>query len=127
MKPFLKSILSNKNNLKFISLIIGYTIWAFMGETHISQIDYDVPISFYGAPHNVTISGPESVKIKLSAQRQELKNIDSNNLAFYIDASSFTYGIQQIKLTSEQLLLPDSIKLLRWAPANLLVTVTEKN
>jgi len=126
MRQMLRKIFLNNTQIKLISLILGYCFWYVVSQSHISNITVDVPICFYKTNNTLTIEAPEKIKIQLSAKRADLYTINMKTLAFHIDMQDATQGTRILKLSEEQLLLPESIKLVRCYPANIYITVTKK-
>ena len=65
------------------------------------------------------------VKILLSAKRADLYTLDKETLAFHIDMQDAKVENRVIKLEEAQLLLPETIKLMRQYPVNIALTVKE--
>ena len=125
-----KSILSNnaKNSnlhIKIVSLILGYAFWYAIGETHTTRVWLDAPVCFFNIPKNTKISCKEKIKVQLFAKRSDLYTIDRETLAFHIDVANLQDKNTIIKLEPEQLLLPESVKMVRCSPANIAISVQE--
>jgi len=127
MKQVLKKIFLNNTQIKIVSLILGYSFWYIFSQSHITKIWIDVPICFYQKPENIKIDAPEKIRIQLSGKRSDMYTIDMKTIAFHINMQDTTLGIQALKLSQEQLFLPDSIKLARYSPSNIMMYVTKKN
>ena len=129
MKSILKKIFLSNAQIKIISLILGYSFWYLFSQMHVSQIWLDTPICFYNIPENLQIEATDTIKIQLSAKRADLYTIDREALAFHIDMQEAKTGNIIMKLKEEQLLLPDTIKLVRHYPANIALAIKnyEKN
>jgi len=83
------------------------------------------PLSFYNTPENLPIEAPEKIKIQLSAKRADLYTINKETLAFHIDMQDTNEGNIITQLKEEQLLLPESIKMVRCYPANIAIAIKE--
>jgi len=126
MKITIKKIFLNNAQIKIISLLLGYSFWYVLSQTHIANIWLDVPISFYKLPKNIQVDAPEKIKIQLSGKRADLYTIERENLAFHVTMDDANTGCRTIKLSQEQLLLPNSIKLVRCKPTNIQIAIKEK-
>jgi len=126
MKQMLKKIFLNNTQIKIISLILGYCFWYVVSQSHVSNITIDVPICFYKINSDLQIEAPEKIKIQLSAKRADLYTINMETLAFHINMQDVTQGDHVLKLSEEQLLLPESIKLARCYPANICIAIKKR-
>jgi len=126
MKQMLKKIVLNNPQIKIISVILGYFFWYVISQSHIADITISAPVCFYKKPKNLQIEAPEKIKIQLSGKRADLYTIDMNTIAFHIDMQNATVGKKLVPLTKKQLLLPESIRLVRCQPAIITISTTEK-
>jgi len=127
MKHSLRKIFLSNAQIKIISLILGYSFWYIFSQSHACNIWVDAPISFYNIPKNLQIEAPEKIKMQLSAKRADLYTIDKKTVAFHIDMQNAKRGDTIIQPLEEQLLLPQSIKMVRCYPANIAISITESN
>jgi len=125
MKSILKKIFLNNVQIKIISLILGYSFWYLLSQMHVANIWLDTPICFYNVPENLQIESVDKVKILLSAKRADLYTLNKETLAFHIDMQDAHLGNRIIKLKETQLLLPETIKLVRQYPVNIALTIKE--
>lgn len=126
MKQTLKKIFLNNAQIKIISLILGYSFWHIVSQSHVTSIWLEAPICFYQKPQHTQIEAPEKIKIQLSGKRADLYTIDMETVAFHINIKNIQTGNKIIKITKDQLLLPETITLVRCYPANIVVSVKEK-
>jgi len=119
----LKKIFLSNAQIKIFSLILGYSFWYLFSQMHVSNIWLDASLYFYNLPENLQIEATDSIKIQLSAKRADLYTIDRETLAFHIDMQNAKTGNIVMKLKEEQLLLPDTIKLVRHYPVNIALTI----
>jgi len=116
--------LSNKT-IKIVSLILGYSVWCFIGNLYVQTMTQNVPVCFYNVPENISIQAkPEVVTINLSGKRSSLYTC--SDLALHINAASLTPGEHRIAPTSDQLFLPETINLVHYQPLVMSLTVTNK-
>lgn len=125
MKHILKKIFLSNAQIKIISLLLGYSFWYIFSQAHIARIWVEVPICFYQLPQNFQVEAPEKIRIQLSGKRSDLYTIDMETLAFHIYMQEKTKGTHVLKLSEQQLFLPNSIKMVRCYPANIAVHIKE--
>jgi len=83
---------------------------------------FSVPLSFYNT-EALALEAPETVTIHLHGTRKDLyKTIP--NLALHYDAALLPSGTHTLKITPENLFLPDSVLLLHYVPIQITVTKT---
>ena len=116
----------NNAPIKIISVIFGYLFWNIVSQSHVAEISLDVPLCFYKVPDNITLDSPEKIKIHLSGKRADLDTLDIKNLAAHLNMQDTEVGKQTITLQGEELFLPESIKLVRYTPANIVIFSREK-
>lgn len=119
----LKHLLMSNAPLKVISFILGYASWYLLGTYHIYTTWKITPLSFYDIPSEWTISAPETVTVLLSGTRSHLRNLDRQTLAIHINGKKLKKGAQPISLSSHELFLPPSIKLVHYIPTTILVEI----
>lgn len=117
----LKRIFLNNAQIKIFSLILGYCFWHAIGQNQPTKIWLSAPVCFYNLNENVDISCKDSIKVQLYAKRADLASIEQENFAFHIDATEIEGGPQILNLKEKQLLLPDSIKMVRCSPTNIAI------
>jgi len=122
----IKKILTTNIVLKIISCILGCVTWYIVAGSCTHTLQVTVPLTFYNIPEQWTISAPETIIITLLGKRNIIRSIDTAILAAHINGSILHEGTQSAILTSQQLFLPSSIKLIDWNPMPLLITITQK-
>ncbi len=118
----LKSLLGNNLIYKSIALILGISFWIVWGESVSTQRSVNVPLTFYNIDRS-RLSAPETIRLSLSGKRIDLNNLDSNQLALHIDGENFVPGENLINIQHQQLLLPNSMRMVYYEPSNLVIHV----
>ncbi len=118
--------INNKILDKIIALFMGVFIWTIFSGSSLKNIWLEVPLCFYNTNDNIICKGPESIKINLVAKRENLRNLDINNLAVHVDAQKLTENHSALQITEQDILLPASIKLVNHIPSNIIVSVESK-
>jgi len=121
-----KKIISQNLPIKLISIILGYSFWYMLSQSHPTKIWLDVPICFYNMQENITVESPEKIKIQLSGKRIDLYTVDKDNLACHLDIKDFSIGEKVVKITERQLFLPDNLQLTQCLPASVKIAIKEK-
>ncbi len=111
----------NNIPLKVISLTLGYTFWYIFSSSHVGSLWVTVPLTFYNIPTTHSIVGPETVTVRIAGKRSEIRTLDFENIAIYVDAQSLKKGRNCLAITEEQLFLPSSIKLVHYCPSNPII------
>lgn len=127
MKSSLKNILTKNTPLKVCSLILGYAFWCLLGSIQPITTQIAVPLCFYNTHDNKQLDAPEIVTVTLAGKRSHLRALDRNKLAIHIDAQDIETGTNPVAITSDTLFLPDTIKLVHYKPAPIVVTTQEAN
>lgn len=117
-KPHLLNTLS----LSILSLVLGYALWQAMSQPYKLDATFSVPLSFYNTD-NKTLEAPENVTIGLHGTRKDLYTI-LPNLALHYDAAQLSKGKNTLKITHENLFLPNSVLLLHYLPTEVTVNLT---
>lgn len=125
MRNQLKKLLSNNLLVKVISFIFGYCIWSMLSASHVTAVELNVPLCFFNRPASFELQAPETITIQLSGKRNALRALNTKTLAIHIDASRMHEGANPIVLESETLFLPNTIKLIHYSPANLVIHADE--
>ena len=125
MIAIIKNNLLNNTHIKIISLILGYSLWSFLGQAYVLTQTVEIPICLYNVPETLRIQTfPETITVTLCGKRTELQNC--TDLALHINAATFTPGQKVLVLKEEQLLLPKTIKFVDCKPYTVLFKATEK-
>lgn len=126
MKNMKKIIVTSNLMLKALSLIMGYTFWFIWSQTQTISYDFDVPLCVYNVPEHAEFKAPEKVKVQLAGTLQDFHNLDLDNLAIHIDGATLREGANQCVVKNEQLFVPDTIKMVHYAPSNILISYNNK-
>jgi len=122
----MKKIFLQNTQIKIIAFILGYSFWYIFSQSHTAHIKLNAPICFYNIPEDFDIACKENITVELCAKRADLGTIDKETVAFHIDMHDHKKDKKIVKLTQDQLLLPDSIKMVRCYPASIAINITEK-
>ena len=118
-------MLATNKIIKVISLLLGYSLWFFLGQSLYTTQWLKVPIYFYNVPEEAIIeSQPETIHIQVYGKLSDIRSITPNGL--HIDAQSFKKGTYAIGCAQEQLFLPESINVIQYNPTKILAVVTSK-
>lgn len=126
MVRIVKKILINNAPLKVCSLILGYTFWSIVSGMHTITQEFVVPLCCYNVPETVDFYAPETMHITLSGKKNQLNALNYQDLAIHIDAHNVIVGNNPIIITAERLFLPESIKLVHYSPAPVIIKTSTK-
>ena len=125
MIALIKNAFLSNLTLKTISLIIGYSLWCFIGNLYVQTSSHKIPICFYNVPENISIEAkPEIVTVHLCGKRANLSSC--TDLALHLDAATLQPGQHCIAPTHEQLFLPQTVSLAHYKPLVINLMVTKK-
>lgn len=122
----IKTILTKNTPLKVCSFILGYTLWSIFSGMHTITQEITVPLCCYQLPATRDFNAPETVTIMISGKKNQLTAINHQDLAVHIDARDLSLGNNPITITAERLFLPESIKLVHYSPAPIMITTMKK-
>jgi len=111
-------------NLKLFALIFGYAFWTILSQSHRTTTSIEVPICFYNKDETTTIQAPETITVELTGKRADLLGLDRENIGLHIDTISLASGPCALDVSERNLLLPNSISIVRSSPTNPVVVVT---
>lgn len=126
MRHSLKKIMGNNILVKIISFIFGYCLWTMLSYATVNTIECTVPLCFFNQHKNYELQAPETVTIQLRGTRKAIRALNHDALAIHINALNMHIGTNPIVLESESLFLPNTIKLVHYSPANIVVQMHEK-
>ena len=127
---YLKNSLTHNAIIKTVSFIIACGIWHALSQSYTIDTWLTVPLCFYSAhPDQQTgkqITAPEQIAIHLTGKRELLRTINLETLAVHINSDALHDGPNPINIQSAHLFLPETIKLLHYSPANIIITINSK-
>jgi len=123
----IKNILLHHNFTRITSCIIGYALWAFIAQYQHMTVEQNVPICFYQQQPHLSIDSPDTIKLVIAGRRSTLYHFDTDNRAIHLDASQFKVGEHEIKLSRDNLFLPENINLLYLKPSYITINATKKD
>ena len=124
----LTKIITSKYNLAISSTIIGICFWYFLSSMRPIEIHVKVPLSFYGEnSENCLLETLETINVYLKGLKRDFYNLQFKNLAIHINSDALHAGENNISITSENLFLPEEIKLVNYKPSNIVVMVKKNN
>jgi hypothetical protein len=117
-----KQHLLNNLSLSILSLLLGYALWQAISQPYKLDTVVSAPLSFYNT-EDITIQAPETISLHLQGTRNDLYKTTAH-LAIHYDALQFKEGTNTLKVTTENLFLPDTVLLLHYLPIEISVTKT---
>lgn len=117
-------LIKKQNFLKIIALLLGYVVWRVVSSQHHTTLTLQAPLSFYNV-HHYYIKAPESITVTLRGPKKSFINVEET-LALHIDVSHLKEGDNEITITSQNLFLPEGVKLIKWNPHYFKITLTKK-
>lgn len=111
----------NTLSLKILALVFGYSLWNTMSESHKTLVTLQAPLSFYHEKGKI-LDAPEAIAVSLSAPRKELYQL-TRDIAVHINAENLKEGKNTVTLDHENLLLPESVKLITCTPSTVTIAV----
>lgn len=99
------------------SLLISIALWHSISDHHHTTSTYVVPLHIYNAAHDTIRQSLPTMTVTLQGKRQDLRRLDTSTLAVYIDAQKWQKR-SSYRITSNDLFLPPSIKLISYTPSN---------
>lgn len=121
MKIHSTPLIRKQNFLKLIALISAYLIWRVISNYHLTTLTLQAPLSFYNIS-TYAIDAPESITVTLQGHKKSFIHL-AQNLALHINVAQLHEGENQITVSSENLFLPDGLKLVRWSPYYFTITL----
>jgi hypothetical protein len=112
-----------KNLLKFIALLSGYILWRVISNYHITSMTFMVPLSFYNIA-TYKITAPETVSVTLKGHKKSFIQL-AETLAIHINIAMLHEGDNEIRVSNQNLFLPNEIKLVKWSPHYFTITLTK--
>ena len=112
-----------QNFLKIIALISGYLLWRVISGYHTTTITFLAPLSFYNTT-SYHIRAPEAVSITLKGHKKSFIQL-AETLALHINIALLHEGENHIRVSTENLFLPDGVKLVEWSPHYFTITLTK--
>lgn len=116
----------NNKTIKIVSLIIGYSLWSYLGQIY--QVDkwITVPVCYYNAPEDMALNASqEELEVHLTGKREDIKYC--SDLGLHIDASKLREGTQCIMPNEQMLFLPKSVKMVHYKPLKISITVSKRD
>lgn len=114
----------NKSNLlnKGAALFYAYFFWLMISRSFTISSTVKIPITWYHIPQKTTITTSDFVTIYVKGNRGDLQNFLHMQPVIALDASSMVSG-SEYPLTSDQIVLPEEIKLIDYKPSKLMVSI----
>lgn len=122
MKINLIATIQHSHVTKFFSLILGYSIWFYIGQYQTITQTYQAPIYFYDIK-DALIKAPKSAVITVQGMRQQVYKFKKEHAEIHIDGSNLKEGTQEIFLNHENLFLPETLKLIDLIPTHISIQV----
>ncbi len=108
--------------LKCCALLFGYTLWNMVSKHHPIKTIIEIPVSFYNNTGFI-ITSPETIQIKVLGTRKAVFKT-AHTAAVHCDVATLQEGKNSMKISNEQIFLPEAISLLDYIPKIISVTVT---
>ena len=122
----LKNLFLSNAPLLSISILLGYSFWYIASYNQIVTVQLSVPLCFSSLPEAYHVKAPEKIAVTITAKRSDIYTLDEAHLAAHININKLLPGNHAIILTEQHLFLPKNITLTSYRPANLYITIAEK-
>ena len=115
----------NNKIIKILSLIIGYSLWSYLGQIY--QVDkwVSVPICYYNVPEDSIVTADQKCIVHLTGKREDIGYC--SDIGLHIDASKLCLGEHLIIPDEEMLFLPKNIKMVHYKPQKISITISKKD
>lgn len=123
MKVHSPELITKQTTLKVVAVISAYLLWRIISNYHMTTITLQAPLSFYNRSH-YSIHSPEAITLTLKGKKKSFVQI-AETIAVHIDVSHLHEGENQVKVNSENLFLPEDVKLVRCNPYYFTLTLTK--
>jgi hypothetical protein len=121
----LQKLITHNNVLKVTSLILATIVWYSATSDQKITTSYTIPICFNNNATKRIVEAPEYITVFLQGTRKDLSMIDPSALAAHINIDKLLPGTYDIIIKNHHLLLPPSIILQHYEPAQVTVTVID--
>ena len=121
----IQSIILSRPMLKVHAVILGFSIWFIISQSHIVSTTRTVPLSFYHQRKNRQIYAPEAISITAFGPKGHLNQLFHSEYAVHINLNSYKPGTHKIELSQEDLFLPQTVKLLQLNPSIIQIKIAE--
>ncbi len=113
--------------LKATALIAGSTFWYLFSMHSMTTQQITVPLCFYQVPETLAVHGPENVTLTVRGTRRALRSMNSKKMACHVSADKMTVGNNPIRIDNTQLFLPETIKLVHYTNAPIVIRAAHRN
>jgi YbbR domain-containing protein len=127
MNISMKKALINKHLLKISSLLIGYSLWLYVGELYPTTLWSLIPLCFYNQKPTRAIQAQEHVWVQLQGTRSRLCSMNKKNVFVHINAQELQNGTNYYALTTKNIILPNAITIRDIHTSPVTVQVTDSN
>ncbi len=129
--------LFNQNNMTqrktitqiVISFVLAFLFWStvVLTQSELREISYTVPIEYLSATKKLVVVGekPFEISLNLISTASELDRLNPMLLRVHIDLSKLSPGENIVRITEENVELPNHVKLLGTDPSSLKMNITE--
>jgi|GEM_PF-967847 len=125
MSLSIKPSRSTKLVLKGCAILCGYALWHSISTHQKITITRTIPVCVYNNDPDTSIEIPETISVTCSGTRKELFKLAFDS-AVHLDAHLIEPGTHEKKITAEQIVLPESVRLLHYCPTSLTLVKKSK-
>ncbi len=123
MSLTLKTAHLNALSLKCFALLLGYGLWHIISQPYKVHSTITVPLSFYNMSKHHILHAPDTVTVQIYGPRKSMFTA-ARTSTIHCDAHQLTPGVHTIKLSDEQIFLPEGVTLVHYIPSKVTVTIT---
>ena len=122
----LKNAITSNLTLKICSIIIGYCLWTFLSQSHVTDVTFSIPLYVYGSSDYAISEAPENILVCIRAKRSDFYQLDTQSLAVHINADKLPLGTKEILIKDKHLFLPQNISMIHCNPQKIKIITTVK-
>jgi YbbR domain-containing protein len=117
----LRQMFTHNLGLKFVSLLLAFTVWRVITSQDIAELGFTVPLELRNIPTGVEVVGDvvNSISVRVRTSSKLIKQLTVADMYASLDLDRASLGEHTYPLTSNNMQVPVGVEIVRVVPAHV--------
>lgn len=123
----IRNLIFNNFLIKLFSLFFAIILWLFVTSQGKLEMNLNIPLELRNAPSNMLIVGDvaDYIDVRLKGRQSVIGSLSAGQISAHLDLSNAQTGENVIYLSSENIVMPPNIEVMRISPKSIKIRLEQ--